>query len=71
MLVLGSYDGINWQPLGSMQKPFAGGFHDLGCVVDRVSCEYLMVIVSGSLSSNSHIDGIELTKENKYNNKLK
>jgi hypothetical protein len=71
MLVLGSYDGVNWQPLGSMQKPFAGGFHDLGCVVDRVSCEYLMVIVSGSLSSNSHIDGIELTKENKYINKLK
>ena len=71
MLVLGSYDGVNWQPLGNMQKPFAGGFHDLGCVVDRVSCEYLMVVVSGSLSSNSHIDGIELTKENKYINKLK
>lgn len=71
MLVLGSYDGVNWQPLGSMQKPFAGGFHDLGCVVDRVSCEYMMVVVSGSLSSNSHIDGIELTKENKYINKLK
>jgi hypothetical protein len=71
MLVLGSYDGVNWQPLGSMQKPFAGGFHDLGCVVDRVSCEYLMVVVSGSLSSDSHIDGIELTKENKYINKLK
>jgi hypothetical protein len=30
-----------------------------------------MVIVSGSLTPDSHIDGIELTKINKYNNKLK
>lgn len=71
ILVLGSYDGINWQPLGNKQKKIGGGFHDLGCVVDRVSCEYIMVIVSGSLTPDSHIDGIELTKINKYNNKLK
>jgi hypothetical protein len=71
MLVLGSYDGINWQPLGIKQKMFSGGFHDLGCVLDRVSCEYIMVIISGSLTPDSHIDGIELTKTNKYNNKLR
>lgn len=71
LLVLGSYDGMHWQPIGAKQKKFSGGFHDLGCVVDRVSCEYIMVIVSGSLSPDSHIDGIELTKINKYNNKLR
>jgi hypothetical protein len=71
MLVLGSYDGINWQPLGIKQKQANGGFHDLGCVVDRVSCKYIMVIISGTFTPDSHIDGIELTKENKYNNKLK
>jgi hypothetical protein len=71
LLVLGSYDGINWQPLGLKQKPLEGGFNDLGCVVDRVSHKYMMVIFSASLNRDSHIDGIELTKNNKYNNKLK
>lgn len=71
LLVLGSYDGINWQPLGLKQKPLEGGFNDLGCVVDRVSHKYMMVIFSASLNRDSHIDGIELTKTNKYNNKLK
>ena len=71
LLVLGSYDGINWQPLGLKQKPLDGGFNDLGCVVDRVSHKYMMVIFSASLNRDSHIDGIELTKRNKYNNKLK
>jgi hypothetical protein len=71
LLVLGSYDGINWQPLGLKQKPLDGGFNDLGCVVDRVSHKYMMVIFSASLNRDSHIDGIELTKTNKYNNKLK
>lgn len=71
LLVLGSYDGINWQPLGLKQKQLSGGFNDLGCVVDRVSHKYMMVIFSASLNRDSHIDGIELTKTNKYNNKLK
>lgn len=71
MLVLGSLDAINWQPLGKQFKQFNGGFNDLGCVVDRVSCKYLMVIVTGDMNSNSHIDGIELTEYSKYNNKLK
>lgn len=71
LLVLGSYDGINWQPLGLKQKPLDGGFNDLGCVVDRVSHKYMMVIFSASLNRDSHIDGIEMTVNNKYNNKLK
>ena len=71
MLVLGSYDAINWQPIGICQRPFAGGFNDLGCVTDRVSCKYVMVIITGKMSADSHIDGIEMTINNKYNNKLK
>ena len=71
MLVLGSYDAINWQPIGICQRPFAGGFNDLGCVTDRVSHKYVMVIITGKMSPDSHIDGIEMTINNKYNNKLK
>jgi hypothetical protein len=71
MLVLGSYDAINWQPIGVCQRPFAGGFNDFGCVTDRVSCKYVMVIITGKMSPDSHIDGIEMTINSKYNNKLK
>lgn len=71
MLVLGSYDAINWQPIGICQRPFAGGFNDLGCVTDRVSHKYVMVIITGKMSPDSHIDGIEMTINSKYNNKLK
>lgn len=71
LLVLGSYDGINWQPLGVKQKPLSGGFNDIGCVTDRVSHKYMMVILSASLSKDSHIDGIDISKVNKYMNKLK
>jgi hypothetical protein len=71
MLVLGSYDAINWQPIGVCQRMFGGGFNDLGCVTDRVSCKYVMVIITGKMSPDSHIDGIEMTINSKYNNKLK
>jgi len=71
MLVLGSYDAINWQPIGICQRPFGGGFNDLGCVTDRVSHKYVMVIITGKMSPDSHIDGIEMTINSKYNNKLK
>ena len=71
LVVLGSYDGVNWQPIGIQQKPVNKGFHDIGCNTDRVSHKYMMIIFSASLNRDSHIDGIELTKYNKYNNKLK
>jgi hypothetical protein len=71
LLVLGSYDGLCWQPIGAKVKSLNGGFVDLGCVTDRVSHKYAMIIFSASLDNDSHIDGIELTKENKFINKLK
>jgi hypothetical protein len=71
LLVLGSYDAINWQPIGYKQKQVSGGFNDIGCNCDRVSYKYMMAIVAGQLNPNSHIDGIELTIKNKYINKLK
>jgi hypothetical protein len=71
MLVLGSYDGIHWQPIGKKVKQLAGGFTDLGCVTDRVSHKYAMIIFSAELDNDSHIEGIEVTKNNKFINKLK
>lgn len=71
LLVLGSYDGINWQPIGIREKNLHEGFNDIGCDTDRVSYKYMMIIFSATLDNDSHIDGIEMTVNNKYNNKLK
>lgn len=70
LLVLGSYDAINWQPIGLKQR-YTDGYNNIGCVTDRVSCEYIMVIYSSPLTPDSHIDRIEITINNKYNNKLR
>jgi hypothetical protein len=43
LLVLGSYDGRKWQPIGIKQRYvnesmiFGEGYNDIGCVTDRVS----------------------------------
>lgn len=71
LLVLGSYDAINWQPIGIKKKSLKGGFNDIGCDTDRVSYKYMIVIFAASLNRDSHIELIELSKKNKYNNKLK
>jgi hypothetical protein len=72
LLVLGSLDGEHWEPIGAYEKSLTGGgFHDIGCVTDRVSCKYLMVVFAGELSTDSHIDYINITTNRKYNNKLK
>lgn len=81
LLVLGSIDGEHWQPIGVKEKEIikvdASGqayeqpFHDIGCVTDRESVKYLMVVFASYLDADSHIDGIELTIDNKYNNKLR
>ena len=71
LLVLGSYDGECWQPIGYKEKSLNGSFNDIGCDTDRVTHKYMMIIFSASLNRDSHIDGVELTKKNKYNNKLK
>lgn len=73
LLVMGSLDGEIWQPIGVKERRWDYGnlFHDIGCVTDKVSCKYLMIIFTGNLKKNSHIDGIELTIDNQYNNKLR
>lgn len=80
LLVLGSLDGEHWQPIGCKEKPilshvsgttYEQPFHDIGCVTDRVSVKYIMVIFASQLDVNSHIDHIELTVNSKYNNKLR
>jgi hypothetical protein len=71
LIVLGSYDGLCWQPIGLKTMSLIDGFTNIGCVTDRVSCKYMMVIVAGTLSKDSHIDYIDVTSDNKYKNKLK
>lgn len=71
LLVLGSYDGKSWNPIGYKQSRLIGGFTDIGCVTDRVTYKYMMVIFAGDLSEGSHIDYISVSSDIKYNNKLK
>lgn len=80
LLVLGSYDAIHWQPLGVNQRPtnksgnsssYDKGFNDIGCVVDTAACRYIMLIYTGKLNANSHIDYIEINSKIKYNDKLR
>lgn len=71
LVVLGSLDGKHWQPIGIQEKELLGGFHNFGCVTERVSCNYIMILFAGKLSSDSHIDSIDVQVEGKYNNKLK
>ena len=71
LVVLGSLDGDHWMPIGVKEKSLQDAFHNFGCVTDRVSCNYIMIVFAGKLMGDSHIDSIKITNENKYNNKLK
>ncbi len=72
LYVFGSLDGEHWMPIGGTEKLLSyNRFHDLGCRTHRVSVRYLMVVFAGDLDTDCHIDGIEITNETKYNNKLK
>jgi hypothetical protein len=71
LLVLGSYDGDHWLPVGIKEKSLNAEFHNIGCVTDRVSVNYLMVVFAGNLGNDSNIYSLELTMNNKYNNKLR
>lgn len=71
LVVLGSLDGEHWIPIGIKEKCLDEPFHNLGCITDRVSCNYIMILFAGRLYPDSHIDSIKITNESKYNNKLK
>lgn len=71
LLVLGSYDGDHWLPVGIKEKSLNAEFHNIGCVTERVSVNYLMVVFAGNLGNDSNIYSLELTMNNKYNNKLR
>lgn len=72
LYVFGSLDGNHWTPIGAEEKLLSNNrFHDIGCRTHRVSVRYLMVVFAGNLSADSHIDGLEITSDVKYNNKLK
>lgn len=69
LYVLGSNDTERWMYLGGTER--GGSFYDLGTSIHRVSCKYFMVIYVGSISGDSKINGIEISSNAKYNNKLK
>ena len=69
LYVLGSNDTERWMYLGGTER--GGSFYDLGTTIHRVSCKYFMVIYVGSISGDSKINGIEISSNAKYNNKLK
>ena len=72
LYVFGSLDGEHWIAIGGEEKLVSyNRFHDIGCRTHRVSMRYLMVVFAGYLNTDCHIDGLEITKETRYNNKLK
>ena len=72
LYVFGSLDGNHWTPIGAEEKLLSSNrFHDIGCRTHRVSVRYLMVVFAATLSQDSHIDGLEITSDVKYNNKVK
>ena len=72
LYVFGSLDGEHWIPIGGTEKLLSyNRFHDIGVRTHRVSVKYLLVVFTGYLSTDSHIDGMEITSETRYNSKLK
>lgn len=72
LYVFGSLDGEHWMPIGGAEKLLSHNrFHDIGVRTHRVSVKYLVVVFTGYLSTDSHIDGMEITTETRYNEKLK
>lgn len=72
LYVFGSYDGNHWMLLGAEEKLLSSNrFHDIGCRTHRDSVRYLMVVFAATLSQDSHVDGLEITSDVKYNDKLK
>ena len=72
LYVFGSLDGNHWTPIGAEEKLLSSNrFHDIGCRTHRISFRYLMVVFAATLSQDSHIDGLEITSDVKYNDKLK
>lgn len=69
IVVLSSLDGENWRVIGVKGKKLSGGFHNMGCLTERDSWKYLMVIFAGNLSTDSHIDSLDITVNGRYNNK--
>lgn len=72
MCVFGSLDGEHWDFLNATEKKLTSNrFHDIGVETHHVSYKYLMVVLAGNLSKDCHIEGLEITSNVKYNNKLK
>lgn len=72
LYVFGSQDGEYWEYINGYEKKLTDNrFYDMGVETHRVSYKYLMVVFAANLSKDSHVDGLEMTSREKYNNKLK
>ena len=72
LYIFGSLDGNHWDFLEGKERLLSNHrFHDIGVETHRVSYRYIMVVFAATLSQDSHIDGLEMTSNVKYSNKLK
>lgn len=61
LYVLGSLDCLHWQVLGAKSKSLQyQGFDDIGCNTYQTSVKYVMVIITGIMGEDSHIDSLEI-----------
>lgn len=75
LYVFGSNDCSKWMYLGGTEvKGEAGSnkeIRDIGTTVSHVSCKYLSVVFVGELNYKSEIDGVSLSEDIKYNQKIR
>lgn len=67
--VYGSYDGVRYAFLGGSE--IEGKRVDIGALVERSDCKYFRVGFVGRLSSDSHLDMIDMTAAVKLGNKVR
>ncbi len=61
LYVLGSLDYYHWQIIGAKEKNVHyQSFHDLGCNTYNATVKYLMIIITGIMGEDSHIDSLEI-----------
>lgn len=71
--VMGSLDGKRWMYLGGTERKHLVDtpVKDIGTTIERNSCKFLMAVYVGSLLPESKIENIEITLNNKYNDKIR
>lgn len=70
LYIYGSIDCVKWGFLGGIER--AGeNLSDVLTKIERISVKYIRLVFVGNISSDSHIDAIEIQVSKKYNNKIR